>query len=382
MRTLPAYQYIRVKPLITQVKMSGKGKTVLVTGAGGYVGSHCVLELLIQDYNIVAVDNFVNCVQEHNSYPESLCRVEEITGKTLSFHEADLTDKATLVPLFEKYNIDCVVHFAALKAVGESCRLPLMYYSNNVTGSANLMDLMMEYGVKKIVFSSSATVYGDPQYLPVDEMHPVGACTNPYGKTKYFMEEIMKDVCNANKDWGTMILRYFNPVGAHPSGKIGEDPQGIPNNLLPFVAQVIFLKMVAVGRRDKLTVYGNDYDTEDGTGVRDYIHIMDLAKGHALAINELLKPEQQGVSIYNLGTGKGSSVLQVIEAFEKASGKKIPFEFAARRPGDVSSCYAKCELAKENLNFKSNYSLLDMCKDMWTWQSQNPSGYTPSPSSK
>eukprot|EP00096_Caligus_rogercresseyi_P008320 TRINITY_DN2695_c0_g1_i1.p1 TRINITY_DN2695_c0_g1~~TRINITY_DN2695_c0_g1_i1.p1 ORF type:complete len:364 (+),score=71.91 TRINITY_DN2695_c0_g1_i1:476-1567(+) len=349
-------------------KMSGK--TVLVTGAGGYVGSHCVLELLLEGYNIVAVDNFVNCVQEGTVFPESLERVQKITGKSIAFHKADLTDKTTLIPIFKKYSIDCVIHFAALKAVGESCRLPLMYYSNNVTGSANLMDLMMDYGVKKIVFSSSATVYGDPQYLPVDESHPVGACTNPYGKTKYFMEEIIKDVCRANEDWGTMILRYFNPVGAHPSGKIGEDPQGIPNNLLPFVAQV------AVGRRDKLTVYGKDYDTLDGTGVRDYIHIMDLAKGHALAVNELLKPDNCGVHIYNLGTGKGSTVLEVIEAFEKASGCKIPHEFAERRPGDVSSCYAKCDLAEEKLNFVSRFSLYDMCKDMWTWQSQNPNGYS------
>merc|ERR1719384_1893748 len=300
------------------------GKTILVTGGGGYIGSHCILQLLNED---------------------------------------------SLREVFSQHEIDCVIHFAALKAVGESCRLPLMYYGNNVTGSANLMEVMMEFGVKKIVFSSSATVYGDPDYLPIDEIHPTGKCTNPYGKTKYFMEEIIKDQVAANPDWSSMLLRYFNPVGAHPSGMIGEDPQGIPNNLMPFIAQV------AVGRRDKLTVYGSDYDTVDGTGVRDYLHVMDLAIGHVLALNVLLDPKFHGVKVYNLGTGKGVSVLEMVHAFEEASGVKIPVEMAGRRAGDVASSYATCDLAEKEMGFKCKYTLFDMCKDTWTWQSKNPNGF-------
>ncbi len=252
--------------------------------------------------------------------------------------------------------MDCVIHFAALKAVGESCKLPLSYYSNNVTGSANLMEIMMEFNVKKIVFSSSATVYGDPQHLPITEKHPTGQCTNPYGKTKFFMEEIIKDVCSANQDWGAVLLRYFNPVGAHPTGLIGEDPQGIPNNLMPYIAQV------AVGRREKLSVYGGDYPTNDGTGVRDYIHIMDLADGHVAALKNIFQSDLLGVKIYNLGTGQGASVLDMVKAFQEASGRQVPYEIVARRAGDVSSSYANCELAEKDLGWKAKLGLVDMCK--------------------
>merc|ERR1712226_449604 len=295
----------------------------------------------------------------------------ELTGKSLTFYSADLCDKQTLRNVFSRHTIDCVIHFAALKAVGESCALPLKYYGNNVTGSSNLMEVMMEFGVKKIVFSSSATVYGQPHYLPVDEKHPTGNCTNPYGKTKYFMEEIIKDVSAADQEWGCTLLRYFNPVGAHPSGRIGEDPQGVPNNLMPYVAQV------AVGSREKLSVYGGDFDTEDGTGCRDYIHIMDIAKGHVAALKQIVEPTFTGVKIYNLGTGTGVTVLQIVKAFEEATGKKIPYEIVDRRPGDVASCYASSTLAERELGFKAEKSLTDMCRDMWTWQSMNPLDFPP-----
>lgn len=356
-------------PSATNCIMSGTGKTIFVTGGGGYVASHTIVELLKEDFTVVACDNFVNSIIGPTKFPESLVRAQKLTGKSLFFYEADLCDKDSLRSIFAKHRIDCVIHFAALKAVGESVRLPLMYYGNNVTGSANLMEVMMEFGVKKMVFSSSATVYGNPEYLPVDEKHPTGKCTNPYGKTKYFMEEIIKDVSAANNDWGAILLRYFNPVGAHPSGEIGEDPQGIPNNLMPFVAQV------AVGRRDKLTVYGHDYDSVDGTGVRDYIHIVDVAIGHVAALKKILPNDFTGVKIYNLGTGQGASVLEVVKAFEEASGKKIPYEFADRRPGDVPACYATCTLAERELGWKAQHSLFDMCKDMWTFQSKNPNGF-------
>jgi len=357
---------------------AGAGKTILVTGGGGYIGSHCIHELLLEDYNVVAVDNFVNSVPDQckpprespTGSPESLVRVTEMTGKPVTFYKANLCDQDSLRVPFQKHKIDGVVHLAALKAVGESCDKPLMYYANNVTGSANLMQVMEEFQVRKLVFSSSSCVYGNPEYLPIDENHPAGVgITNPYGRTKYFTEEIIKDVCNANKEWGTVLLRYFNPIGSHPSGNIGEDPQGIPNNLMPFIAQV------AVGRRDKLTVYGSDYDTVDGTGVRDYLHVMDLAIGHVLALNKLLDPEFRGVNIYNLGTGRGVSVLEMVHAFEEASGVKIPTVMADRRAGDVSSSYATCDLAEKELGFKCKYTLFDMCKDTWTWQSKNPKGF-------
>jgi len=361
------------------VAMAGSGKTILVTGGAGYVGSHCVIELLKEDYNVIVIDNFVNSIRNQSGkgeshYPESIIRVQELTGKPVTFYEADLCFKDQLRQVFAKsitagQPIDCVIHFAALKAVGESCRLPLKYYGNNITGSANLMEVMMEYSVKKLVFSSSATVYGQPQYLPVDEKHPVGNCTNPYGKTKFFMEEIMKDMCAANSDWGCQLLRYFNPVGSHPSGMIGEDPQGIPNNLMPFIAQT------AVGRREKLSVFGGDYDTPDGTGVRDYVHVMDLAVGHVQAVRQIIDPNFTGVKTYNLGTGKGVSVLEMIRAFEEASGARVPYEIVDRRPGDVASCYASCALAERELGFRAEKTVMDMCRDTWTWQSKNPNGF-------
>jgi len=355
------------------VAMAGTGKTILVTGGAGYVGSHTVVELLKEDYEVVVVDNFVNSIKG-NGYPESINRVQDLTGRKVAFHEGDLCNKDSLRKVFAIHHeagrtIDCVIHFAALKAVGESCALPLKYYGNNVTGSANLMEVMMEFGVKRLVFSSSATVYGQPQYLPVDENHPTGNCTNPYGKTKFFMEEIMKDVVTANPDWGCQLLRYFNPVGAHPSGVIGEDPQGTPNNLMPYIAQV------AVGRRDKLNVYGSDYETEDGTGCRDYIHVMDLAEGHVAALKQILNPTFCGLKIYNLGTGRGHTVLEMIRTFEEVSGRPVPYSLTDRRPGDVASCYASCELAASELGWRSKLSLQDMCRDMWTWQSKNPHGF-------
>jgi len=349
--------------------MPGTGRNILVTGGGGYIGSHCILQLLQEDFNVIAVDNFVNSIKGPFAIPESLVRVQNLTGKSVTFYGADLCNKASLRDVFSKHQIDCVIHFAALKAVGESCRLPLMYYGNNVTGSANLMEVMMEFGVKKIIFSSSATVYGDPDYLPIDEIHPTGKCTNPYGKTKYFMEEIIKDQVAANPDWSSMLLRYFNPVGAHPSGMIGEDPQGIPNNLMPYIAQV------AVGRREKLSVYGGDYPTIDGTGIRDYIHIMDLADSHVAALKKIFEPDFVGVKIYNLGTGTGASVLEMIKAFEEASGRKVPYEIVGRRAGDVSSAYCSPKLAEKELGWKASRGLVDMCRDMWTWQSKNPMGF-------
>jgi len=356
------------------IEMAGTGKTVLVTGGAGYVGSHCIVELLKEDFTVICIDNFVNSIKGH-IYPESILRVQELTGKSVIFFEADITNKDSLRQVFAKSHaggqkIDCVIHFAALKAVGESCASPLKYYGNNVTGSANLMEVMMEFSVKKIVFSSSATVYGQPKYLPVDEKHPTGNCTNPYGKTKFFMEEIIKDVSAANPEWGCTLLRYFNPVGAHPSGMIGEDPQGVPNNLMPYIAQV------AVGRRQKLSVYGSDFDTVDGTGCRDYIHIMDIAKGHVAALRQIIEPSFHGVKIYNLGTGKGVTVLEILKTFEEVTGQKIPYELVDRRPGDVASCYASSTLAEKELGFKAEKTLADMCKDMWTWQSKNPNGFS------
>jgi len=355
------------------IDMAGTGKTVLVTGGAGYVGSHCIVELLKEDFSVICIDNFVNSIKG-SVYPESILRVQNLTGKTVTFYEADITNKDSLRQVFAKSHaggqkIDCVIHFAALKAVGESCALPLKYYGNNVTGSANLMEVMMEFSVKKIVFSSSATVYGQPQYLPVDEKHPTGNCTNPYGKTKFFMEEIFKDVCSANNDWACTLLRYFNPTGAHHSGLIGEDPQGVPSNLMPYVAQV------AVGRREILSVFGSDFETLDGTGCRDYIHVMDLAVGHVAALKQILLPESTGVKVYNLGTGNGSTVLQLVRAFEQVSGKKIPYKIVGRRAGDVASCFASASLAEKELGFKAEKTLVEMCESEYNWQIKNPRGY-------
>ncbi|XP_050401649.1 UDP-glucose 4-epimerase isoform X2 [Patella vulgata] len=336
-------------------------KCILVTGGAGYIGSHTVIELLDAGYDVVVLDNLVNASME------SIKRVEEISGKKIQTYNVDLLDAKALEDVFNKHKFDGVIHFAGLKAVGESCELPLLYYKTNVGGTMNLLEIMEKKNVKNIVFSSSATVYGTPNYLPLDEKHPVGGCTNPYGKTKYFIEEILRDVCKANKEWNIVLLRYFNPVGSHISGKIGEDPQGLPNNLMPFVAQV------AVGKRKELKVFGSDYDTPDGTGVRDYIHVVDLAKGHVAALKKI--EENCGCKTYNLGTGIGCSVLDMVKAFETASSKKILYSLEPRRAGDVASCYGATDLAEKELGWKAQKDLNTMCADLWRWQSSNPNGY-------
>ncbi|XP_061192560.1 UDP-glucose 4-epimerase-like [Saccostrea echinata] len=334
---------------------------ILVTGGAGFVGSHAVIELIEAGYSVVVMDNLANASME------SIKRVEEITGKSVPSYSVDLLDKPALLDLFSKHKFSSVIHFAGLKAVGESCQLPLLYYKNNIGGTVNLLEVMKERGVKNLIFSSSATVYGSPQYLPIDEKHPVGGCTNPYGKTKYFIEEILRDLHKAEPDWNIIMLRYFNPVGAHKSGKIGEDPQGIPNNLMPFIAQV------AVGKRAELSVYGSDYDTPDGTGVRDYIHVVDLAQGHVAAQKKI--ETNCGCKVYNLGTGKGYSVLEMAKAFEEASGKPIPYKKVDRRPGDVASVYGNADLAKQELGWSATRDLKQMCEDTWRWQSLNPNGF-------
>ncbi|CAH2222195.1 UDP-glucose 4-epimerase [Pelobates cultripes] len=301
--------------------------------------------------------------------PESLQRVKEISGKEFEFEELDMLNKEGLNRLFDKHRFSAVLHLAGLKAVGESVEKPLFYYKVNLTGTIQLLEVMSSHGVQKLVFSSSATVYGDPKYLPIDESHPVGGCTNPYGKTKYFIEEMIKDQCKANGDFNAILLRYFNPIGAHVSGRIGEDPQGIPNNLMPYVSQV------AVRRREFLNVFGNDYNTPDGTGVRDYIHIVDLARGHISALKKL--ESSSGCKVYNLGTGVGYSVLQMVKAMEKASGKEVPYKIVARREGDIATCYADPTLAAAELGWKAEYDLDRMCEDLWRWQSQNPTGFGP-----
>jgi len=352
--------------------------TILVTGGGGYIGSHSILSLLESGYEVVAIDNFTNSVQDVNAedksspstLPESLVRVSQMTGKKVYFFKADMRDVESLRVPFRCHKIDAVIHFAALKAVGESMSEPLKYYKTNVSGTCNLMEVMEEFDCQKIVFSSSSCVYGDPEYLPIDEKHPTGKnCANPYGRSKYISEEIMADICKANGKLGVMLLRYFNPVGAHPSGQIGEDPAGVPANLMPYISQV------AVGRRPKLMVYGSDYDTPDGTGVRDYIHIMDLADGHTAAVKKILTPDFKGVSAYNLGTGHGISVLEMVKAFEKATDIKVPIEMAPRRPGDIACAYATAALAEKELGWKTKYTLEEMCRDSWNWQSKNPKGF-------
>lgn len=333
---------------------------VLVTGGAGYVGSHTVVELLNAGYDVVVVDNL------DNSCEESLKRVEQVCGRTVEFHKIDILHRDALAAVFAAQPIDAVLHFAALKAVGESVTQPLRYYHNNVTGTLVLCEVMMEFGVKNLVFSSSATVYGDPDEVPITEDFPLFA-TNPYGHSKLMMEQILTDVQAANSDWNVALLRYFNPVGAHESGAIGEDPRGIPNNLLPYIAQV------AVGRLDRLSVFGGDYPTRDGTGVRDYIHVVDLAVGHLHALDKLA--ERPGRVVYNLGTGTGNSVLEMIAAFEKASGKKIPYQVVDRRPGDIAECYADPSLAKRELGWTAVRGIDEMCADTWRWQSGNPNGY-------
>ncbi|XP_069687703.1 UDP-glucose 4-epimerase [Periplaneta americana] len=340
------------------------GSTVLVTGGAGYVGSHSVVQLLNQGFTVVVVDNLVNASQE------CLKRVEEITGKKVTSAVADLCKKDDLEKIFKQYKIDCVIHFAALKAVGESVSIPLAYYKNNVGGTVTLLEVMKDHNVKKLVYSSSATVYGTPQKLPMTEDQPTGVgCTNPYGRTKYFVEEILKDLVKSDPEWSVISLRYFNPVGAHESGKIGEDPKGIPNNIMPYIAQV------AVGRRPDLKIFGNDYNTPDGTGVRDYVHIQDLAEGHIAAAKKILSPEFSGWKVYNLGTGQGLSVLQLVKAFEDASGRKVPYEVVGRRAGDIDASYADVSLAEKELHWKATKDVNDMCRDTWRWQSMNPNGY-------
>ncbi len=340
--------------------MSGSKGTILVTGGAGYIGSHVCVELLQQDYEIVVVDNLAN------SHPEALRRVEEITGSSLAFEEADIRDMTALERIFRTYRPGAVMHFAGLKAVGESVEQPLHYYDNNVTGTNVLLRAMAGQGVKNLVFSSSATVYGDPVSNPIDESFSTGA-TNPYGRTKLMIEEILQDLYASDNDWNISILRYFNPVGAHHSGRIGEDPAGIPNNLMPFIAQT------ATGLRDQLSVFGGDYPTRDGTGVRDYIHVVDLAKGHLKALQKL--QEDPGCVIHNLGTGRGYSVLEMVEAFGRVSGRPIPYQVVARRPGDVAECFANPTRAKQELGWVAAFDLDTMCADTWNWQSNNPKGY-------
>jgi UDP-glucose 4-epimerase len=339
-------------------------KLVLVTGGGGFIGSHCIIELFKEGYEVLVADNW------SNSSPECLRRVETISGKAIDRVTLDVNDKSALNDLFKKHKFFAVLHLAALKAVGESSRQPLDYYRNNVSGSLTVLDCMKENNVKNFIFSSSATVYGKPAYLPLDEKHSTigDEITNPYGKTKYVVEHILKDLYASDKSWNIMILRYFNPVGAHESGLIGEDPVGAPNNLMPYVSQV------AVGRLPELKIFGNDYETPDGTGVRDYIHISDLARGHICALNKLR--EEPGLKIYNLGTGIGYSVLQMITALEKVSGKKVNSKVVERRPGDLGSCYANPALALEELGWSATKNLDDMCKDLWNWQSKNPTGFS------
>lgn len=333
---------------------------VLVTGGAGFIGSHTCIELLEAGYEVVVVDNLCN------SSEESLKRVEKITGKKVSFYEADLLDREAMENIFDKENIESVIHFAGLKAVGESVQKPLEYYYNNITGTLVLCDVMRKHGVKKIVFSSSATVYGSPKSVPIKEDFPLSV-TNPYGRTKLMLEEILRDFHTADPEWHVILLRYFNPVGAHKSGLIGEDPKGIPNNLTPYITQVVVGKLKEVG------VFGNDYPTPDGTGVRDYIHVVDLAAGHVKAL-EMFKKESK-VRVYNLGTGKGYSVLDVIHAYSKAAGKDIPYVIKPRRAGDIAECYADSTLAYKELGWRAERDLDEMCEDSLRWQLANPNGY-------
>ena len=334
---------------------------VLVTGGAGYIGSHTCVELLESGYEVVVMDNL------YNSNEKALERVEQITGKKVKFYNVDMLDKEAVNGIFEHEKIDSVIHFAGYKAVGESVRKPLEYYHNNITGTLNLCDVMRNHGVKKIIFSSSATVYGDPAFVPITEDCPKGQITNPYGQTKAMLEQILTDMHVSDPEWSVVLLRYFNPIGAHKAGIIGEDPKGIPNNLVPYIAQV------AVGKLEKLGVFGNDYDTPDGTGVRDYIHVVDLAKGHVKAMKKF--DDEPQVRIYNLGTGKGYSVLQVLHAFEKACGKTLPYEIKPRRAGDIAQCYADPSKAKAELGWEAQYGIEEMCEDSWRWQSMNPNGY-------
>ena len=336
--------------------------SILVTGGAGFIGSHTCVELLDAGYDVAVVDNL------YNSSRESLKRVEEITGKQVRFYEADIRDEKAMNEIFDKENeTEAVIHFAGLKAVGESVEKPIEYYENNIAGTLVLCNTMRNHGVKNIIFSSSATVYGDPAFIPITEECPKGVCTNPYGWTKWMLEQILTDLHTADPERNVVLLRYFNPIGAHKSGKIGEDPKGIPNNLIPYITQV------AIGKLERLGVFGNDYDTPDGTGVRDYIHVVDLAVGHVRAVEKLR--EKAGVSVYNLGTGNGYSVLDMVKAFGKACGKEIPYEIKPRRAGDIATCYCDASKAAKELNWTAKRGLEEMCEDSWRWQSQNPDGY-------
>ena len=334
---------------------------ILVTGGAGYIGSHTCIELINAGYDVVVLDNL------YNSSKESLKRVEAIVGKEIKFYEADIRDAAAMKNVFDNEKIDAVIHFAGLKAVGESVAKPLEYYDNNINGTLVLCNAMKEAGVKNIIFSSSATVYGDPAFIPITEECPKGQCTNPYGWTKSMLEQILTDIHTSDNEWNVVLLRYFNPVGAHKSGTIGENPKGIPNNLMPYITQV------AVGKRECLGVFGNDYDTHDGTGVRDYIHVVDLADGHVKALKKI--EEKAGVCVYNLGTGNGYSVLDMVKAFSKACGHEIKYEIKDRRPGDIATCYADPAKAKAELGWEAKRNLDEMCEDSWRWQSNNPNGY-------
>jgi len=334
---------------------------ILVTGGAGFIGSHTCVQLLNAGYEVIVLDNLSNASEK------SLDRVRELTGKNLKFYKGDILDRDILNKVFETENISSVIHFAGLKSVGESVKKPLEYYDNNITGTLTLVDVMRQHNVKNIIFSSSATVYGDPAEIPITEKCPKGQCTNPYGWTKSMLEQILTDIQHADNEWNVVLLRYFNPIGAHPSGRMGENPNGIPNNLMPYITQV------AVGKLKELSIFGDDYDTTDGTGVRDYIHVMDLADGHVKALSKLAKGT--GLSIYNLGTGTGYSVLDIVHNFERATGIKIPYKVAPRRAGDIAVCYSNADKAKKELGWEANYGILEMCRDSWNWQKSNPEGY-------
>lgn len=335
--------------------------SILITGGAGYIGSHTVVELQNSGHDVVVIDNL------YNANIKVLDRIEAITGKKVPFYKVDIRDREGLNEVFEKENIESCIHFAGLKAVGESVANPWEYYDNNITGTLTLVDVMRKHDVKNIIFSSSATVYGDPAQIPITEECPKGQCTNPYGWTKSMLEQILGDIQHADPEWNVVLLRYFNPIGAHKSGTIGEDPKGIPNNLMPYITQV------AVGKRPELSVFGDDYDTHDGTGVRDYIHVVDLALGHVSALSKI--DENCGLFVCNLGTGVGYSVLDVVKAFEKANGVKIPYVIKPRRPGDIPECYSDPSKALREMGWKTQYDIVDMCADSWRWQKSNPNGY-------
>ena len=334
---------------------------ILLTGGAGFIGSHTLIELSAAGHEAVVVDNL------YNASPKCLPRVEKIIGKSVPFYQVDIRDKEGLQKVFDEHKFDACIHFAGLKAVGESCAKPLEYYENNMNGTFCLLDVMRRNGCKNIIFSSSATVYGDPAVIPITEECPKGHCTNPYGQTKSMLEEVLMDVQKADPEWNVCLLRYFNPIGAHKSGTIGENPNGIPNNLMPYITQV------AVGKLPCLSVYGSDYDTPDGTGVRDYIHVVDLARGHVKALRAV--EQNCGLAVYNLGTGRGYSVLEVVSAFEKVNGLTIPREMKPRRPGDIAACYSSPEKAKRELGWEAEFGIEEMCRDSWNWQKQNPNGY-------